>query len=294
MANNVFLRGLKENYQAIESKDQNAFYFTTDTRELWQGDKLYTESIRFYTNSLPTTPAQGVLYFNEATGIGSTYDGTSWKTVIEQLVSDDFVVDIASKSGSDGTLEITKGDSSKVDVPLTGVAYNPVYDIANLKLTLPVVGGESIVVDIPKDQFIESGEYDTQNKEIVLTMTQGGEVRIPADDLVDIYTSGSGVNDTITITISEGNEISASFKVDTNGALGIADDGKLTIDLSGYATSARVDAVEEAIDTLNGDAQTSGSVAEAITDAVAGITEITDELDSRLESVEESLTWGSF
>jgi hypothetical protein len=335
MANEIFVKGLQAKYNALDPKSATTIYFTTDTRSLYVGGVLYTEPVRLYTGALPATPAVGVLYFNTDTGLGSVYNGVAWTvvlkpnvTVIDEGATNDViapalavknfveaaiesaieevtggssvVAGVASKSGSNGTLEVTKGDGSVVEAPLTGIAHDPVWDSANLKLTIPVVGSSNIIVNIPKDQFVESGAYDSASKEIVLTMKQGGSVRIPASDFVDIYTSGSGANDTVAISVSSDNKISAAFAVDTTGALGIASNGKLTIDLSGYATSARAGAIETrmtsaegAINTLNGNAQTAGSVAKAVADAVAGVSSAVNAIDERLDAVEAALVWGT-
>lgn len=75
-------KGLKANLPTTRSAD--SFYLCTDTRELYFGNELYTESVRFYNGAAnkPATPAQGVLYIDEATGKGEAWDGTAWKPVI--------------------------------------------------------------------------------------------------------------------------------------------------------------------------------------------------------------------
>ena len=75
-------KGLKANLPTTRSAD--SFYLCTDTRELYFGAELYTEAVRFYNGAAnkPTTPAQGVLYIDEATGKGEAWDGTAWKPVI--------------------------------------------------------------------------------------------------------------------------------------------------------------------------------------------------------------------
>lgn len=65
-------------------RDANSFYLTDDTRELYFGDKKYTEGVRLYTNAAgkPATPAEGVLYVNTDTGVGEVYNGSVWTVVI--------------------------------------------------------------------------------------------------------------------------------------------------------------------------------------------------------------------
>lgn len=66
-------------------RDADSFYLTDDTRELYFGDKKYTEGVRLYTNAAgkPATPAEGVLYVNTDTGVGEVYNGSVWTVVIK-------------------------------------------------------------------------------------------------------------------------------------------------------------------------------------------------------------------
>lgn len=66
-------------------RDADSFYLTDDTRELYFGDKKYTEGVRLYTNAAgkPATPAEGVLYVNTDTGVGEVYNGSVWTAVIK-------------------------------------------------------------------------------------------------------------------------------------------------------------------------------------------------------------------
>lgn len=75
-------KGLKANLPTTRNAD--SFYLCTDTRELYFGTELYTDAVRFYNGAAnkPATPAQGVLYIDEATGKGEAWDGTAWKSVI--------------------------------------------------------------------------------------------------------------------------------------------------------------------------------------------------------------------
>lgn len=82
MATKLVYCGLKANLPAVR---EQAFYLTTDSRELYFGDKLYTEPVRFVPKR-ETAPAQGVLYILPS-GLGEIYDGSAWKTVIKPTVT---------------------------------------------------------------------------------------------------------------------------------------------------------------------------------------------------------------
>lgn len=82
MATKLVYCGLKANLPAVR---EQAFYLTTDSRELYFGDKLYTDPVRFIPKR-ETAPAQGVLYILPS-GLGEIYDGSAWKTVIKPTVT---------------------------------------------------------------------------------------------------------------------------------------------------------------------------------------------------------------
>ena len=82
MATKLVFCGKKVNLPAVR---EQAFYLTTDTHEVYFGQNLYTEPVRFVTER-ETTPAQGVLYILPS-GLGEVYDGSAWKTVIKPTVT---------------------------------------------------------------------------------------------------------------------------------------------------------------------------------------------------------------
>lgn len=82
MATKLVYCGLKANLPAVR---EQAFYLTTDTREVYFGQNLYTEPVRFVPKR-ETAPAQGVLYILPS-GLGEVYDGSAWKTVIKPTVT---------------------------------------------------------------------------------------------------------------------------------------------------------------------------------------------------------------
>lgn len=82
MATKLVFCGKKVNLPAVR---EQAFYLTTDTHEVYFGQNLYTEPVRFVTER-ETTPAQGVLYILPS-GLGEVYDGSAWKPVIKPTVT---------------------------------------------------------------------------------------------------------------------------------------------------------------------------------------------------------------
>ena len=70
----AYKQGLKATYLGLKSRDSNALYFCTDTRELYRGDDLYSDGVRLIANeeALPSfdAAADGILYFCTENGSG--------------------------------------------------------------------------------------------------------------------------------------------------------------------------------------------------------------------------------
>jgi hypothetical protein len=190
MATSLFQKGLKANYTALETKSATTIYFTTDTRELFLGEALYTDPVRFYTEDLPATPAQDVLYFNTETGAGSAWNGTAWVVVIKGTVTD------LSETVDDTTIPTSKAvkdyvgeaidealdaytpppgsGSGEGDVNLDGVAYNVTYDEETATLTVPQVGKTTLVVHFPvvdPEAFASAAEFTELQTTVEETVT---------------------------------------------------------------------------------------------------------------------------
>lgn len=228
-------------------------------------------------------------------------------TFVTKLVSDlagseNTVSKIENKAETEATIVYTTADGTTHDLVLAGVVTTPSYDATTRKFTFPVSDGNAVVVDLGKDVFINPNAqngYNAETQEIWLYLNDGsGEtedtlIKVPAAGLVDIYTGETTA--TVTVSVSDDNKISAvvNVKADSEGftnALKVDENGGLYVDLSAYAIAdeveERVAGVEDkaeaaqatadenkaAIATLNGDAQTAGSVDKKIADAVAGLT----------------------
>lgn len=66
----VYKQGSKQTYLGLTSRLSNALYFCTDTKELYKGDDLYSDGLRF-VSSISTLPefsnaADGILYYCQA------------------------------------------------------------------------------------------------------------------------------------------------------------------------------------------------------------------------------------
>lgn len=238
----------KAQYKAATTHSADNLYFLSDTKEIYRGDDLFTQSVIMYTGDLPTTPAVGQLYINETTLEGKTYTGTAWKTVIK-AVSDTVTADgtnpvsgkavaayvtdalktaaaeaqaafkEVSYSKTTNKLTFTSNDGNTHEVEIDNLPVDLAFDKSGTegtgKLQLKDKAGNVIGtgVDLDLERFVKSGEYDAATKKITLYFDdkKTDKVEIDATALVDIYTGKATT--TSTTTVSAGNEISVDVKI---------------------------------------------------------------------------------
>ena len=127
MANEVaklIYKGLKANLP--ENRNAGSAYFVTDSREIYFGADLYTDAVRFYTGDKPTTPAQGVLYVNEASGAGDVWNGTAWVNVIKGYIT------AIDENADHTTVPTTKAAKDYIDKKVADVVAGEVGTLGDL------------------------------------------------------------------------------------------------------------------------------------------------------------------
>ena len=271
----------KAQYKAAATHSADNLYFLSDTKEIYRGDDLFTQSVIMYTGDLPTTPAVGQLYINETTLEGKTYTGTAWKTVIK-AVSDTVTADgtnpvsgkavaayvadalkaaaaeaqaafkEVSYSKTTNKLTFTSNDGKTHEVEIDNLPVDLAFDKSGTegtgKLQLKDKAGNVIGtgVDLDLERFVKSGEYDAETKKITLYFDdkKTDKVEIDATALVDIYTGKATT--TSTTTVSAGNEISVDVKIsDKTGNILKSDANGLYVDA--VDQSAKMDKDADAV-----------------------------------------------
>ena len=256
MANVRFKRGTKADLPT--SRNANTLYYATDTGEVFVGEQSFTKAIRTGFAARPTTFATGVLYVLN-NGEGWAHNGDEWELILERFDAEEFKDDLLELI--DDKLEET------FDEKLDGVAHDITFNTTTHVLTIPMVGLPNLVIDIGALIVggIEGGHYDPATQELVLVLADGTEIRIPAGDLIKVYTSGSTATDTIQVSIAY-HAASGEYRV--TSSLQLAASTLLTINASGQLMFN---------DT-------------AITDIANDIT----TLENKVTLVENALTWGNF
>ena len=232
---------------------------------------------------------------------------------IADITGGDIMLKDVVAGDADGQLKVQKAGGAESVVTVPGVVTTPVWDAAARKLTLPVTGGQSVEVTIGKDIFLDptaANGYNAETNTIDLYLNDGNggeatKIAIPAASLIDIYT---GENSTSAkTTVSDDNKIKVEVVVDpvAGNALVLTESG-LKVDLSAYAKTADVNsqvaAVQEvaeaadtlsksnkaALDILNGDASTQGSVDYKVAQAKSALQEADTALGNRVKTLEEA------
>lgn len=269
MAEVKFSYGTKARYDAL-TKDSSTLYFTTDTLQLFKGDKEYTKSTKL-VSALPTSgQIQGVIYFRMTDYTMHVWNGTEFvqlnKTTVTQIpasnatdndvpttkavadyvnakieavegVKGKFVTDVTYK---DGVISVAKGDTP-VSTTLTGVVHAPTYDAETRTIKMPVFGGDELTISLGKDLVVKSGVYNNKTHEIELTITTGEVIKIPVGSLIDIYVGVATA--TAEVTVSDDNKISVNVRVSAkaNNSIVLEEDG-LYVAVPDAYTKAEVDA----------------------------------------------------
>lgn len=69
-------------------KTDDKLYFLTDTGEIYRGKKLLSNSVQFYSNTLPENPAINCFYIKNDNFEISVYDGFNWTVLFHPIQSD--------------------------------------------------------------------------------------------------------------------------------------------------------------------------------------------------------------
>lgn len=250
--------GTKEAYNRVETPQEYAFYFLTDTREILINDINYTDHIIFFEGleNRPAIGGESKIYLDTTTMTGYAYTGSAWITIIEQSVLNEVTDDAihrvsgeavkafvdaklqASQAASvvelsydetTNTINYTIGEEAK-GIQVVKVATELGYDDTTGNVVLKDVAGNEIsTINIPLDNYVEGAEYDAENKRLVLHMTQSEDVYIPANEITKLYNqvNSNSVNMTIMANDEGFNLISLDINVskEAGNNLVLKDDG---------------------------------------------------------------------
>ena len=188
-------------------------------------------------------------------------------------------------SDSKGALVIANNAGVTSEVPLVGLAHNPVYASESMTLTIPVYGRENVVVTIPKDKYLTGVRYEENYRRpdgsygpsIVFTVSDTStstEIVLDATPLRNVFIGGS--TNTARINIEQGtNILTCDVKISTfaNNALKVDNTG-LYVDITGKVDKQNVRQNYVLVaDGLGGFTQASNGIMIADTGTIADLTD---------------------
>ena len=146
------LQGLQASYDKIGTKDPYKIYFTTDTGNVYVGDKLYTGKVSF---TKPASGQEGILYIDAATGIACV-----WKKADSAYVNlvPEILAAVAASGSADAST--TKLISEKALIDYVATASSGDHSaVEDLKTRMTTAEGD---IDALEGQVgtLESGKAD--------------------------------------------------------------------------------------------------------------------------------------
>ena len=276
MANNViFLKGTAANYTALESKNPNTFYYTTDDAQLYlgsiklsngsdlakaveriakneediqsinealdtiQGDENVTGSVKNLIKAAKTELEGKITAVDNKVGSLETLETTDKDSIVDAINE---VRRSVSAGGTAATISLSESDSED---------YAKVYTLKQ---------GENTVgtINIPKDMVVKSGTIVTEDGEgnqgtfikLVLANATNDELYINVGTLVDIYKAAENATQVQLAIDSSTREISATIVAGSIGTTELADNAIVTAKIAdGNVTKAKLStAVQTSLD----------------------------------------------
>ena len=246
--------------------------------------KLYvfadTGTVEIYNGSVWTVVSYPIL--KSVAGGGAGIDATSTdvqvpsaKAVydyVQGIIGGDDVVTEIDVSEEEGKITVIKGDGSETDVAVHGVVTTPSYEPSTRTFTFPIVDGNDVVVELGKDIFIDpEADNRYENGNIYLYLNDGTatsdptELVIPVTALVTDYFGDA--TDTISVNVDNTtHKVTADVRVrpDGSGFTNLLKVSSTTGAVGLYVDRTQIDLNTAALEVLNGNDTTAGSVAYAV------------------------------
>jgi hypothetical protein len=231
-------------------------------------------SLRFFRGaSAPTSPVTGMIWFNTEVNVIKVYNGSTWENYgrVQDVTFDNLV------------LKVTKADGSTFSLDFTDVASATQTGATFKQLTDRLAAIEKEIDDNQaaheKDvEDLQSNIDDVDDKVDNLSNYVGKYTKLEGQtvDTVVGYVDAkvAEANKELSEDIKEVADNLAQEILDRQGA--------------DAALQQQITANADAIEVLNGDAKTEGSVKKQVADAVAGIL---DNADESLDTLKEIAEW---
>lgn len=279
---NLIYKGLKANLPV--TREANSFYLCTDTRELFFGDSLYTEPVRFYTGTKPTSPAQGVLYVDTATGSGDVWNGSAWTNVVKPTST------AIADSADDTTVPTSKAVKDYVDAKTAGIATDESLEALNNKVTTLIGSDTGKSARTIANEELAAQLIPENAKEALDTLAEiAAWIQEHPDDASAMNTAITALQNLVGTLPDDATSttVVAYIKEYADAAIAALNIGDYAKAADLTAAVTRITAAEGKLDILNGTDTVDGSVAKALKDAKAYTDEKNTAMDTRVNAVED-------
>lgn len=250
MANVSFKYGSYDSYKALAVKSADTLYFTTDTLQIFKGDKEYTKSCRLVTSLPESGQVQGVVYIRSTDMTLHIYNGTGYtqlnKTAITAITdgaTDDNVP--TAKAVADyvtSKIDSVTGDVSKAIKSLK-VDGNTVSFYTSNNMT----GDAAFTVDFPTEMFLDQTKTEFVSKFKFSAETYVGATDPKLDGKPVMVLAVKGENpESCTYSFLNMAALVDTYKTKADGK-----DASTTIEISGYKIEVKVNVSSEAGNVLS-------------------------------------------
>lgn len=283
MANVSFKYGSYDSYKALSVKSADTLYFTTDTLQIFKGDKEYTKSCKLVTALPESGQIQGVVYVRSTDMTLHVYNGTGYTQLNKAAIT------TITDNASDDNLPTAKAVADYVTAKIATVRADTSKALKSLKVdgntvnfytNTDMTGDAAFSLDFPTEMFLDQTKTEFVGKFKFSAETYSGATDPKLDGkpvmvlavkgenpdscaysflnmaaLVDTYkakTDGKDASTTVTIA---GYEVDVKVNVssEAGNVLSLKSDGLYVDSYSKTAIDEKVKAVSDALDTHKGD-----------------------------------------
>ena len=228
-------------------------------------------SLRFFRGaSAPTSPVTGMIWFNTEVNIIKVYNGSTWENYgrVQDVTFDNLV------------LKVTKADGSTFSLDFTDVASATQTGATFEKLTTRLAAIEKEIDDNQAAHEKDVEDLQSNIDDVYDYVGKYNKLEGQTVDTVVGYVDAKveNANKELSEDIKEVADNLAQEILDRQGA--------------DAALQQQITANADAIEVLNGDAKTEGSVKKQVADAVAGILDNADESFDTLKEIAEWIAEG--
>ena len=243
-----FYYGTAAQYK-LATKDNDALYFITDAKKIYKGSVDYTEAARVVA-SMPASPAQGIVYFDQSDSKVKVFDGTNTNVIALPASA------LVGSGSTNDTVATSKAvyDAVKVLAPLASPALTGTP-------TAPTASRGTSTTQIATTAFVKDA-CDQVQAALAGALHFKGVVNTVAD----LPATGNVEGDVYQVKANpQGTDAEYVWTLNGTTSAGAWEELGAVIDLSSYATKAQCDTYYDAIGAAAAVLGTSGDASSAAT-----------------------------